>query len=126
MISFTCTVLLALSRQVGSFHFTKYTHGNFNAMGCTGALFGDPPEPSHLERLCAETVWTLNDAMCDFYERPTEMGGCGAPMKCPLWKQPKPRMCEDSIERCGEWARQGECEANAGFMIGSCPKSCGK
>ena len=49
-------------RQVGAFHFTKYSHGNFNAMGCTGKVFGDPPQPSYLERLCAETVLTLNDA----------------------------------------------------------------
>ena len=49
-------------RQVGAFHFTKYSHGNFNAMGCTGKVFGDPPQPSYLERLCSETVLTLNDA----------------------------------------------------------------
>ena len=31
---------------------------------------GDPPKPDHLERLCAETVLTLNDAMCAYYIRP--------------------------------------------------------
>ena len=59
---------------VGSFHFTKYTHGSFDAVGCSGNVFGDPPVASHLERLCAETVLTLNDAMCDYYSRAQSTG----------------------------------------------------
>jgi len=31
----------------------------------------------HIERLCAETVLELNDAMCDYYNRPVGEGGCG-------------------------------------------------
>ena len=70
---------LRLHCTVGSFHFTKYTHGMFDAVGCTGETFGDPPLPGHLERLCAETVLTLNDAMCDYYARDKQHGGCGFP-----------------------------------------------
>lgn len=115
---------------VGSFHFTKYTHGMFDAVGCTGHLFGDPPLPSHLERLCAETVLTLNDAMCDYYQRPVSEGGCGFPQlgkpppQCPKWKTPKARTCADKESECSTWANSGECTKNPGFMLGSCPKSC--
>eukprot|EP00966_Prymnesium_polylepis_P332282 7387792-Prymnesium_polylepis.1 len=78
--------------QVGPFHFTKYSHGNFNAMGCTGRVFGDPPQPTYLERLCAETVLTLNDAMCDFYDRPVALGGCGSTSHtCPAWEPAQAR-----------------------------------
>ena len=84
--------------QVGAFHFTKYSHGSFDATGCTKGLFGDPPEPSYIERLCYETVMTLNDAMCDFYNRPKSEHGCGfggAPVQCPAWKLPKKKTCHD-------------------------------
>ena len=35
---------------VGSFRFTKYTFGNFDAVGCTGKTFGEPPAPTHTVR----------------------------------------------------------------------------
>ena len=50
------------------FHFTKKRA--HSATSCEGQLFGDPPRPTHQERLCAETVWTINDALCDHYARP--------------------------------------------------------
>ena len=55
---------------VGSFRFTKYSYGNFDATGCTGKTFGDPPAPTRQERLCSETVLTINDAMCQYYNKP--------------------------------------------------------
>ena len=113
---------------VGKFHFTKYTFGNFNAVGCTGKTFGEPPVPKHLERLCAETVLTLNDAMCDFYEKPHEEGGCALQHeanRCPKWKPAERGQCADSHTNCANWAKDGECKNNPGFMEGSCPKSCG-
>lgn len=115
---------------VGVFHFTKYTHGMFNAVGCTGELFGNPPLPSHLERLCAETVLTLNDAMCDYYGRSKAEGGCGfgeigkTVPTCPAWQNPKPKACADRNTECTTWARAGECSKNAGFMLGNCPLAC--
>ena len=90
----------------------------------------DPPLPSHLERLCAETVLTLNDAMCDYYARPKSNGGCGflergRPVpKCPNWKVPKARMCSDHHAECPTWANSGECGKNAQYMKDNCPESC--
>ena len=120
------TLMMAAAFAVGVF---RYTHGNFNAVGCTGDLFGDPPKPTHLERLCSETVLTLNDAMCVYYTRSKEEGGCGktpatAPT-CPKWKEPEQRTCEDKEANCKLWSSSGECAKNAGFMLGSCPRSCG-
>jgi len=91
-------------------------------------LFGDPPKPDHLERLCAETVLTLNDAMCAYYIRPRAEGGCGEPLAtaptCPQWKQPAEKTCKDKEPNCPTWAHSGECANNPGFMLGSCPKAC--
>ena len=120
---------------VGAFRFTKYTFGNFDAVGCTGKTFGEPPAPTHMERLCAETVLTLNDAMCDYYAKPTNDGGCGLGEAagwhtCPKWKPvdgSRGNACEDSDKAsCATWSHAGECKANPGFMLGSCPKSCGQ
>mmetsp|Transcript_5293 Transcript_5293/g.11496 ORF Transcript_5293/g.11496 Transcript_5293/m.11496 type:complete len:625 (+) Transcript_5293:213-2087(+) len=113
---------------VGSFRFTKYTFGGFDAVGCTGKLFGDPPAPAFLERLCAETVLTLNDAMCDFYNRAQSEHGCGLDpqIQCPAWEMFGKAQCGDRDSHCHEWASAGECKANPGFMMGSCPASCGK
>ncbi|CAB9511391.1 prolyl 4-hydroxylase [Seminavis robusta] len=32
--------------------------------------------------------------------------------------------CVDTHEQCAEWAEEGECEVNDGFMLESCPCSC--
>ncbi len=32
--------------------------------------------------------------------------------------------CTDSHESCASWARRGECVANPGFMLASCPTAC--
>ena len=32
--------------------------------------------------------------------------------------------CEDEDTRCPNWARIGECSANAGWMLKHCKKSC--
>ena len=84
--------------------------------------------------LCAETVLTLNDAMCDFYAKPSPEGGCGlghaAWHTCPKWKPvdgSRGNKCEDSDRAsCATWSHAGECKSNPGFMLGSCPKSCGQ
>ena len=65
--------------------------------------------------------------VCDFYDRPAALGGCGTTNHvCPLWKPAKARTCADSLPNCGQWAKAGECTANPGFMMGSCPRACGK
>jgi hypothetical protein len=41
-----------------------------------------------------------------------------------------PGRCQDSVDRCADWAKAGECERNAAYMkgspnsIGKCRKSC--
>ena len=75
---------------------------------------------------------TINDAMCEYYNKPVQLGGCGAatPVMCPKWKPidaKRGRGCEDSDKTaCATWFNAGECKANPGFMLGSCPKSCGQ
>ena len=75
---------------------------------------------------------TINDAMCEYYNKPVELGGCGVttPVVCPNWKPidaKRGRGCEDSDKAaCATWFNAGECKANPGFMLGSCPKSCGQ
>lgn len=32
--------------------------------------------------------------------------------------------CDDGHEMCAEWARIGECEANSGYMLENCKRSC--
>ena len=75
---------------------------------------------------------TINDAMCEYYNKPVEQGGCGlaTPVVCPKWKPidaARGRGCEDSDKAsCATWFAAGECKANPGFMLGSCPRSCGQ
>ena len=75
---------------------------------------------------------TINDAMCEYYYKPVQLGGCGVamPVMCPKWKPidaKRGRGCEDSDKvACATWFNAGECKANPGFMLGSCPKSCGQ
>jgi hypothetical protein len=77
-------------------------------------------------------VLTINDAMCEYYNKPVQLGGCGlaTPVTCPKWKPidaKRGRGCEDSDKAaCATWFNAGECKANPGFMLGSCPKSCGQ
>ena len=35
-------------------------------------------------------------------------------------------MCNDSDQRCGFWASQGDCTKNSNWMTKHCRKSCGK
>ncbi len=42
------------------------------------------------------------------------MWRCAAPESAP----PNPEDCADSEPRCGDWAKQGECEHNPTYMIG--------
>merc|ERR1712193_117644 len=34
--------------------------------------------------------------------------------------------CQDTNPHCANWAEQGECKKNAGYMDVNCPQSCGK
>ena len=45
---------------MGSFKFTKYSFGGFDANACSGKTFGDPPAPRHTERRCLRAVELWN------------------------------------------------------------------
>ena len=55
--------------HVGSYHFTKYDYGDFDVNSCPRVFFRPPNAPKRHEKLCAETINTLNDALCDFTAR---------------------------------------------------------
>jgi len=44
----------------------------------------------------------------------------------PITEEPKPDSCEDKNEFCSDWASNGDCETNSGYMLPNCKKSCGK
>merc|ERR1712087_7875 len=41
------------------------------------------------------------------------------------WISSPPRECEDNHKHCTSWARAGECESNAQFMLSKCSLACG-
>jgi prolyl 4-hydroxylase len=59
----------------------------------------------------------------------------GVKYSAPIWLRQRPfhpqslppdgpRACRDEAEACEDWAAQGECEKNAGFMSDKCRKAC--
>ena len=55
--------------HVDSYHFTKYDYQDFDLGSCPLLFFRAPARPKPSQALCAETINTLNDALCDFYHR---------------------------------------------------------
>ena len=112
---------------VGSFHFTKYTHGMFDAVGCTGETFGDPPLPGHLERLCAETVLTLNDAMCDCTHAISSTADAASLRlggRCrPRVEGAKMRSCSDKHEECQRMGLVWRVHQESRIYAGRVPES---
>ena len=53
--------------HVDEYHFTKYHYQDFNVGACPKLFFRAPNQPKPHQALCAETINTLNDALCDFY-----------------------------------------------------------
>ena len=58
---------------------------------------------------------TINDAMCEYYNKPVALGGCGVatPVQCPKWKPidgSRGHGCVDSsAASCATWSSAGEC-----------------
>ena len=44
---------------------------------------------------------------------------------CPVACEACVQACKNQRADCAAWAREGECESNAGFMYRTCPESCG-
>ena len=67
--------------KVGAFAFTKYSHGGFDAVGCTGKVFGDPPQPKHLGG-CAPRRCSRSTTRCATTTR-SRTTTAAAPTRCP-------------------------------------------
>jgi len=59
----------------------------------------------------------------------------GVKFSAPIWIRQRPfhpqslppdgpQVCRDEAEACADWAKQGECQKNAGFMNEKCRKAC--
>merc|ERR1712045_998116 len=57
---------------------------------------------------------------CDVCPNPTP-APTQAPTQAPT---PAPQPCTDDNQNCEYWASLGECEANPGYMLTTCRKSC--
>jgi hypothetical protein len=140
--------------HVGSYHFTKYDYTNFDINSCPRLFFRSPGVPSARQAICAETINTLNDALCDFYRRtcpgdealecPPHVAkaeeapcanlreDCDAVVKAGQCHGERLRdcaqsctgCCGDEHPRCLGWAFGGECKNNPGFMKSTCKLSC--
>ena len=113
--------------HVGSYHFTKYDYGDFDVNSCPRVFFRPPNAPKRHEKLCAETINTLNDALCDFYGAMCPPPPEGAPpLRCPPHEQPG-ETCANIDEDCEAKARSGGCNTPAvrSNCLQTCSKCCG-
>ena len=113
--------------HVGSYHFTKYDYGDFDVNSCPRVFFRPPNAPKRHEKLCAETINTLNDALCDFYGAKCPPPPVGAPpLRCPPHEQPG-ETCANIDEDCEAKARNGGCNTPAvrSNCLQTCSKCCG-
>lgn len=111
-----------------------------------GGLFPHPPRASSFttkgfqllrDLLAIEVPVTLNQAFCEHHRQfcvPSEelerecalVDEYGAELTAALAKIEKnlPDPCQNLESRCTRWAREGECDKNAGYMITTCPLAC--
>ena len=67
-----------LACSVKKFRFDKKFWESLDVLSCSGRILGRPPSPvTVVESLCAETVNSINEALCEYYERSITSGGCG-------------------------------------------------
>ncbi|KAL1503306.1 hypothetical protein AB1Y20_011358 [Prymnesium parvum] len=140
--------------HVNEYHFTKYDYVDFDINSCGRFFFRAPQTPRPSQQLCAETVYLLNDALCDFYARhcPAEKeelmcpphaddsnirecsntgeecearsGQCSTAAVLLECYQTCTHCCGDGHPRCRQWAMAGECGKNPSFMQHTCRRSC--
>lgn len=141
--------------HVDDYHFTKYDYPNFNINRCGRHFFRPPARPRSAQALCAETVNTLNDALCAFYreqcpgserlacpphvargafycedadehcEALKAAGHCGDAAVQRKCRRACTGCCGDAHPNCRGWAFSDECENNPAFMSSRCKGSCG-
>ena len=83
------------------------TDPNFNIGACPKLFFRPPDKPSPYQALCAETINTLNDALCDFYRT-----------RCPGTEELEcAKHVSDGKPRCEN--TKDDCEHRASLIPGS-------
>ena len=94
--------------HVNSYHFTKYDYANFDIGSCPLLFFRPPEKPRPNQALCAETINTLNDALCDFYR--TRCPGAES-LECAPHESDGKAICENEAENCAarETVKRGQC-----------------
>jgi len=109
--------------HVNDYHFTKYDYGDFDINLCGRHFFRAPETPRANQALCAETVYLLNDALCDFYSRQCP-ADTKRPLKCPPHADNRPEPpCINTKEDCAaRVAAPRSCEVAA--IAAACPQSC--
>ena len=85
--------------HVDSYHFTKYHYTNFDVGSCPLLFFRAPNTPKSSQALCAETINTLNDALCEFYR--TRCPGAEE-LTCAAHVSDGKPICENSASDCHE------------------------
>lgn len=93
---------------MGSYHFTKYDYPSFDISTCGGHFFRPPGRPRKREALCAETISTLNEALCDFYSWHCGADTPAAGVECPPREAPGDA-CEDTADNCEAVLVAGGC-----------------
>jgi len=82
----------------------------------------DCEESSQIWTQCADVKITASESPPPSPTPPTQAPTTPAP--APPTTAPAPG-CSDTNQYCEDWAANGECEINPGFMLDSCPASCG-
>jgi len=87
---------------------TGWCHGSAsNCAECTGTFDSSGPDPS-----------------CGGVPTPSPSPN-PSPPPTPPTTPPSPPGCSDANQYCEDWAANGECESNSGWMQDNCPASCG-
>ncbi len=107
--------------HVGSYHFTKYDYSNFDIGDCPKLFFRPPTKPPRHQELCAETINTLNDALCDFYR--ARCPGAQKLACAPHEEDESHPQCENAGEGCAG-IEAGDARCADGAVLRRCRKAC--
>lgn len=118
--------------RIGDLTFNKMGHTDLDLKSCPMLLFGaakiDTSDvKTKRDAVCVQHLAIMDTAFCNFYhlrcnDRPPEClrdyAGLMKTMDAVIDK------CEDEMESCAPWARDGECDVNPNFMYAHCAVSC--
>lgn len=99
---------------------TLYPHKVYLTTSVNTSLYGEDSDGCSLNLGHYSTVLYLNSDTDITYQQFREMVKEKTHFELPIFK----RDCVDNHENCGYWANRGECEANPGYMLNWCKRSC--